>query len=114
MAQKDDARIYSILQELVRRTGELGSRMRMLEQRLDAAESRLSSTESSSMEKSKKAVAKLVETEIALKNVNDEILRLRNALEKINRQIGNFARKRDVREVEKMMELLTPSSESDL
>ena len=40
--------------------------------------------------------------------VNDEIFRMRNNLEKINRQVNKFARKRDIKEIEKMFELLSP------
>ncbi|MBI4018456.1 MAG: hypothetical protein HY368_02505 [Candidatus Aenigmarchaeota archaeon] len=109
MAKEDTSRIYSILQELVRRSSEFSSRMRMLEQRLDAVEGRLASLESSSLERTKKVNTKFVEADVTLRNLNDEVLRIKNVLEKINRQIGKFARKRDVREVEKMLELLGPA-----
>lgn len=106
---KDDAKVYSILQELVRRSSEINSRLRMLEQRLDGMESRLGAVESSFLEKSRKSNAKFVENDVNLRNLNDEILRIKNNIEKINRQIGKFAHKRDVQEIEKMMDLLGPA-----
>lgn len=109
MPKEDITRVYSILQELVRRSTEMNTRMRMLEQRFDGVESRLASVESSSMERTKKTNVKYVEIDVTLRNLNDEILRIKNNLEKINRQVGKFARKRDVREIEKMMELLGPA-----
>ena len=43
-----------------------------------------------------------------MKNLSDELTGLKNNLEKINRQINKFARKRDIREMERMMDLLNP------
>ncbi len=110
--QGEDARIYTVIQELVRRSGEFSNRLRTVEQRLEGIEARLASVESTNLERVKKYNSKFVEIDVTLRNLNDEILRIKNSIEKINRQTGKFAIKRDVQEVEKMIELLAPVNKS--
>jgi len=97
-----------IIQELVRRSNEEARRLRSLEQRMDALESRTASLEENIIEKMKKANSKFTDFDVALKSLTDEITTLKNSLDRINKQINKFARKRDIKEIEKMFELLSP------
>ena len=106
--EEDSRKIYSILQEILRRSNSELTRLRELEQRLDSMENRLAGLEETNNMRSKKSNEKFVYFDSSMHNINDEILRLKNSLEKINRQIGKFAKKREVREIEKMFELLSP------
>jgi len=109
MAREDDsAKVYAVLQEMLRRSNAEMTRLRDLEQRLDSLENRLASLEEVSLERMEKSTDKFIDVNATLRNVNDEIFRMRNNLEKINRQINKFARKRDIKEIEKMFELLSP------
>jgi septal ring factor EnvC (AmiA/AmiB activator) len=100
-----------IMQELVRRSNEDTRRLRSIEQRLDAIESRLSSMEQAQLDRSKKANAKFAEHDVSLKSLSDELEKIKNSLDKISRQITDFARKRDLKEIEKMFELISPIRE---
>lgn len=106
--EDDSAKIYAILQEILRRSNAEVTRLRDLEQRLDSLENRVASIEEVSLERMEKSNEKFVDINATLRNMSDDILRMRNNLEKINRQINKFARKRDVKEIEKMFELLSP------
>lgn len=102
------ANYQSIIQELVRRSNEEARRLRSLEQRLDALETRTAKTEENVIEKMKKANSKFTDFDAALKNISDELISLKSSLERINKQINKFARKRDIKEIEKMFDLLSP------
>ncbi|MDI6721472.1 MAG: hypothetical protein QMD85_03715 [Candidatus Aenigmarchaeota archaeon] len=108
---RDDSRYNVIIHELIRKNSEDTRRLRNIEQRLDMIENRMNSLEESSLDRTKKLNAKASETDAALKNLSDEMSKIRNNLEKINRQVNKFARKQDIKEMERMMELLTPLKE---
>ncbi|MEM7819387.1 MAG: hypothetical protein QXD48_00995 [Candidatus Aenigmatarchaeota archaeon] len=97
-----------IVQELVRRSNEDTRRLRSIEQRLDALENKISNIEEISLERTKKANAKFAEVDVSIKNINDELIKIKNVLDKINRQINDFARKKDLKEIERMFDLLSP------
>lgn len=103
-----NANYQSIIQELVRRSNEEARRLRSLEQRLDALESRTVRTEEGVIEKMKKANSKFMDFDVSLKNISDELVALKNSFERINKQINKFARKRDIKEIERMFDLLSP------
>lgn len=108
MAQNDLEKFQIILQELVRRTNDFNSRVRSIEQRVQSLEERTNSIEEGAIDKSKRLTDKFLEIEARFRNMNDELTVMRNTVEKINRQIAKFAMKKDVREVEKMFEMLSP------
>ena len=109
MAKEDESRkIYAILQEMLRRSNSEITRLRELEQRLDSIEGRVATIEEVSLARMEKSNERFVYLDSTLRNINDDMLRLKNNLEKINRQINKFARKRDIKEIEKMFELLSP------
>ena len=97
-----------IMQELVRRSNEDTRRLRSLEQRLDAIENRVNTFESSILEKTKKTNTKFAELDLSLKAVGDEIAKLTNSIDKINKQVVKFARKQDLKEIERMLDLISP------
>ena len=97
-----------VMQELVRRSNEDARRLRALEQRLDSLESRVSSAENVNIDRTKKINTKFAELDVALKSTNDEMTKMLNNLDKINRQMVKFARKQDLREIEHMLELISP------
>jgi len=98
----------AIIQELVRRTNDEAKRLRDIEQRIDAIENKINTVEESSLSRAKKIGDKFSESELAIISVNDEIIKLKNSLDKINKQMDKFALRREVKEIEKMLELLTP------
>ncbi len=106
--QKDDYRFQAIIQELVRRANETNRRMRALEQRLEAMEIKQTSQDQTLAERNDKINGKLKELEVVVNGMNDEMLKLKNNLDKINKQMPEFARRRDVKEIERMFELLNP------
>lgn len=108
---RDDSKYSIILHELIRKNGEDTRRLRSIEQRLDMIENRMNSLEAANLDRAKKFGAKISEMESMLKNAVDELTRTRNSLEKINRQIVKFARKSDIKEMERMMDLLNPDEE---
>jgi len=97
-----------ILQELVRRSNDEIRRLRELEQRIQAIESRFISLENSVLEKTKRYEKKIVELDVAVKNFSDDMERITGQIDKINKQLGRMASKREIKEIEKMLELLTP------
>ncbi|HLD38769.1 MAG TPA: hypothetical protein VJB05_00470 [archaeon] len=97
-----------IMQELVRRSNEDTRRLRSLEQRLDAIENRINTFESTTLEKNKKANTKFAELDLSLKGLGDEIAKLIGSIDKINKQVNKFARKQDLKEIERMLDLISP------
>jgi predicted nucleic acid-binding Zn-ribbon protein len=100
-----------ILQELVRRSNDETRRIRELEKRFQMLEEKTSSLEGTILEKTNKIDSKFIEMEADVKNIGDELLRIKNNLEKINKQMGRFALKRDIKEIERMFDLLNPVKE---
>jgi len=109
MAEKENYQV--IISELVRRSNEDARRLRIVEQRMDAIETRLASIEDSFLDKAKKNHLKFTELDESIRRLNEEMITLKNTLDKINKQIGSFARKRDLMEIERMLDLLGPQTE---
>ncbi len=100
--------VQVILQELVRRSNEDARRLRAIEQRLEALESRINTMENTNIDRTKKNNTKYAEIDVALRSTGDEIIKIENALDKINRQMPKLARKQDLKEVERMLDLISP------
>lgn len=71
-------------------------------------EERLGSLEETSLQRTKKFNDKFAELDITIKDLADETARIKNIIEKIGRQLNNVALKRDVKELERMFDLLSP------
>lgn len=97
-----------ILQELIRRANRSDRRLRVIEQRTQAMETRLSSAEDSNFKQSKEIKKGLMEIEITLRTVGDRILKMESDMSKINEQTKNFAKRNEIKEIETMFELLNP------
>ena len=110
MAEQNN-RDQMILKELVRRSNDEASRIRELENRFRILEEKASSTEGILLEKMKKINSKFIEIEADVKNIGDDLLRIKINLEKINKQMSRFAMKRDIKEIERMFDLLNPTRE---
>src|SRR3989338_6175933 len=104
----DPTNVNVIMQELVRRSNEDSRRLRGLEQRLDAIENRINNFENASIERTKKANGKFAELDLSIKTLSEELMNIANSLEKINKQVNKFARKQDLKEIERMLDLISP------
>lgn len=100
-----------ILQELVRRTNDELMRIRNIEDRVSNIEERLGSLEDVSLQRTKKFNEKFAEMDATIKMIADDTARLKNIIEKMSRQFNNVALKRDVKELERMFDLLSPIRE---
>ncbi|MBS3056899.1 MAG: hypothetical protein J4473_05710 [Candidatus Aenigmarchaeota archaeon] len=107
----DPKKLQLILQELIRRANNESRRLRTLEQQLNAIETRLDSLEEVSVRRYKKSDLKFVETDGYIRNTNEVLLKLKNDVDKLNKQVVKFANKRDIKELEKMFDLLNPISQ---
>jgi K+/H+ antiporter YhaU regulatory subunit KhtT len=98
-----------IIKELVRRSNDELRRVRELENRFRLMEDKATSIESMLLEKMKKIDSKFVEMEADIKNISEDLVKIKSNLETINRHMNRFAMKRDLREIERMFDLLSPS-----
>jgi chromosome segregation ATPase len=106
-----DTNYQVIISELVRRSNEDTSRLRVLEQRMDALETRLTSIEDTVLDKTKRNHLHFTELDQSIRRLGEEMITIKNTLDKINKQISNFARKRDIKEIERMLDLMAPQTE---
>ena len=97
-----------IMQELVRRSNEETRRLKTVEQRLDSLEDKLNFISEGNMERAKKIHSKITEVEVKIDNLANHITNLETNIEKITRQLEKFAQKHDLKEIENMINLLTP------
>ena len=104
----DPTNVNVIMQELVRRSNEYSRRLRGLEQRLDAIENRINNFENSSLDRNKKVNLKFAEMDLSIKTLTEELMKVNGGLEKINKQVNKFARKQDLKEIERMLDLISP------
>ena len=106
-------KINAIIQELVRRTNDEGRRLRATEQRIDVLENKAIVLEESNLSRLKKVNERFASLEAGIKELGEEIIRFKNSLDKINKQADKFALKRDVKEIERMLDLLSPVRENE-
>lgn len=101
-------KMQMILQELVRRTNDELLRIRNLEDRVASIEERLGSMEDTSLQRAKKFNEKFAELDVTIRAITDDTVRIKNIIEKVSKQLNNVALKRDVKELERMFDLLSP------
>ena len=104
----DPTNVSVIMQELVRRSNEDSRRLRSLEQRLDGIENRINNFENGMLDRNKKVNQKFAELDLSMKTVGEEMMKLSAGIEKINKQVSKFARKQDLKEIERMLDLISP------
>ena len=104
----DPKQVELILQELIRRTNRSERRLRIIEQRTQALESRLSSAEDSNFKQSKDIKKGIIDIDIAVKSFTDRLTKLESDMTKISDQTRNFAKHSEIKEIETMFDLLNP------
>ena len=104
----DDARNQMILRELVRRSNDEGRRLRDVENRLIALEERVNSIESSVALFGRRNSERASDVEAKLKVIDDDLIKLKNVIERISRQWDKVATRRELKEMERMLDLLSP------
>ena len=97
-----------VLQELIRRANRSDRRLRIIEQRTQALESRVSSAEDANFKQSKEIKKRLMDMEIIFKNMSDKMLKLESDTSKISEQTKNYAKRNEIKELETMFDLLNP------
>ena len=100
-----------ILQELVRRSNEETRRMRNIEQRLDALEDKLNVLVEGTNERNKRMNTKIADIEVTLKNMSNDLANANANIERITKSMAKFAQKRDLKEIERMLDLISPIRE---
>lgn len=104
----DPTNVNVIMQELVRRSNEDSRRLRGLEQRLDAIENRINNFENGAIDRNKKVNQKFAELDLSIKTLTEEMMKISAGIDKINKQVNKFARKQDLKEIERMLDLISP------
>ncbi|MFH0832104.1 MAG: hypothetical protein V1900_00050 [Candidatus Aenigmatarchaeota archaeon] len=99
-----------ILQELVKRTNDINRRVRSLEDKIQIQENRTKSLEETSLEKIRKINSKFTEADAILKSLSDDVTKIKNNMDKMNKQAVRYAMKKDVKELETMLDLLNPDN----
>ena len=99
-----------IMQELVRRSNEESRRLRVVEQRLDAIEDKLNTLVDNTAERSKRANTRFADLEVSTKGLSNEILSVKMNIDRISKQLAKFAQRRDLKEIERMLDLLSPAN----
>lgn len=98
----------AIIQELVRRSNDSIRRLRELEMKSQAVDERTSSLENAGIEKAKSANDRFADMEARMRDMEARLIMLENAMERLNKQMARAARSSDVKELERMIDLLGP------
>ena len=94
------------VQELMRRISEGSRRLRDVEDRLEILESRVAAFERSGLEKEQEHGERITRLEVDLKNFLKTVEELRLSVERLSRLTDRFAKKSELKEVERMAQLL--------
>ena len=97
-----------IIQELVRRANQTNNRLRLIEQRMQAIESRVGSAEQFSFDQASKSKEKFTDLTNKLKVIDDRLAKIDVSLEKIFVKLDKTATKKELGEMESMFDLLSP------
>jgi seryl-tRNA synthetase len=103
-----EEKLRLILQELVRRSNDDNRRIRSLEQQIEAMENKVKNIEDSFLKEKKHVADKLINNEASIRNINEDIMRLNTSTERLSKKLDKTASKRELEEVEKMFDLLSP------
>ncbi|MCD6381590.1 MAG: hypothetical protein J7L43_01255 [Candidatus Aenigmarchaeota archaeon] len=104
----DSKKLELILQELIRRANRGDRRLRELEQRTQALESRVSSLEDSLFKQTKELKKRIIDLSIDIKSISEQVNKIEENIARLNDQAKNFARRKELKELENMFELLNP------
>ncbi len=103
-----ERKVELILQELIRRANRSDRRLRILEQRVQALDTRLSGLEDSSFKQTKELRKRLVELEAAIHNLAERIVTLESEMDKLASLVKQAAKQSDLKELESMLSLFSP------
>lgn len=104
----ESKRLELILQELIRRANRSDRRLRIIEQRTQALESRTGSIEDINFKQNKDIKKRIIDMEFTIKSFSDRIIKIENDINRISEQLKGFAKKNEVKEIESMFDLLNP------
>ncbi len=104
--------LQTMLDEIVRRLNEHGRRVRVLEERNRAIESKLGSAEDIILRNAENARLKAEENSNALKEMDARIMKVENDISKIVRDMGRTAKKNEMLELENILSLYNPLKSS--
>lgn len=101
-------KIELILQELIRRANRTDRRLRILEQRTQALETRLSSLEDSNFKQNKEIKKRFVDLEVVLRNVNEKLIMIESEAARLSNEIKHLAKRSEIEELKALFSLLSP------
>ena len=101
-------RISFVMQELVRRTEELTRRLSEVEQSLNALEQRFSVIEEMQIKRARKYEDKFASMEKTINEISNKLTKLELNVNKINKQMDKFARQSELKELETLVNVITP------
>jgi len=103
-----ERKVELILQELIRRANRSDRRLRILEQRVQALDTRLSGVEDSSFKQAKELRRKLVELEASIRSLAERIVTMESEIDKLANLMKQAAKQSDLKELESMLSLFSP------
>jgi len=104
--------LQTMLDEIVRRLNEHGRRVRVLEERNRAIESKLGSAEDMILRNAENARLKTEEVLTALREMDARVMKIENDVSKIARDMGKTVKKNEVLELENILSLYNPMRSS--
>ncbi len=100
--------LQAMLDEIVRRINEHGRRVRVLEERNRAIETKIGSAEDIILRNAESARLKAEENSSILTDMDARIMKVENDLSKIARDMGKTVKKTEVLELENLLSLYNP------
>lgn len=100
--------LQTMLDEIVRRLNEHGRRVRVLEERNRAIESKLGSAEDMILRNAENARLKTEEVLSAIREMDARVMKIENDVSKIARDMGKTVKKAEVLELENLLSLYNP------
>ena len=97
-----------IIQELIRRVNNINRRLKELEQRMDRIEDTTKTVQDQSIKGKKKTNERFSKLKADLEDLSVNVSKIESAYNKFKRRTDQYAKKRDVNELEQMFELLNP------
>lgn len=100
--------LQTVIDEIVRRLNEHGRRLRVLEERNRAIETKIGSAEDIILRNAESARLKTEEVANTLKEMDARVMKVENDLSKIARDMGKTVKKAEVLELENLLSLYNP------
>ncbi len=104
--------LQTMLDEIVRRLNEHGRRLRTLEERDRAIETKIGSAEDTILRNAEGMRLKSEENTGALKGIDERMMKAENEISKLARDMGRTAKKNEMLELENILSLYNPLKSS--